>query len=218
MNIILDFDGTIHDCGKIYVPAFRIGYKYLTDNGFAQPHEYSDCEITSYLGFTVKEMWSRFMPDLADEQKNICSKIISDEMTRLTKCGKAKLYDGAENALAKLKNDGHRLIFLSNCMHSYMEMHRIAHDLDRFYSNFYCTEDFGFKSKPDIFKEIRGDFDGEFIVVGDRFLDLEIADIHALKSIGCLYGYGEKGELEGATITIKDISELPKAIGQIENS
>ncbi|MCM1225832.1 MAG: HAD hydrolase-like protein [Clostridium sp.] len=215
MNIILDFDGTIHDCGKIYVPAFRIGYKYLTDKGFAQPHEYSDSEITSYLGFTVKEMWRRFMPDLADEQKDICGKIIADEMTRLTECGKAKLYNGAEAALAELKNAGHRLIFLSNCMRSYMEMHRKAHDLDRFYSNFYCTEDFGFKSKPDIFKEIRGNFDGEFIVVGDRFLDLEIADVYSLKSIGCLYGYGEKGELNGATITIKDVSELPEAIGQI---
>ena len=30
-NIILDYDGTIHDCAKIYVPSFYIGYKYLTE-------------------------------------------------------------------------------------------------------------------------------------------------------------------------------------------
>ena len=40
-NIILDYDGTIHDCAKIYVPSFYIGYKYLTDNGLAPIYEYS---------------------------------------------------------------------------------------------------------------------------------------------------------------------------------
>lgn len=216
MNIILDYDGTVHDCGKIYVPAFRTGYKYLTDNGLAPVREFGSEEINGYLGYTIKEMWDRFMPSLADEHRDMCGKIIAAEMAKMVHEGKSRLYSGADTVLKTLKDDGHRLIFLSNCMRGYMETHRKAHELDRFYSDFYCTEDYEFKSKPEIFKYIREKYDGEFVVVGDRFLDLEIADLYSLKSVGCLYGYGVKGELDNATVTIKDISELPEALEKIK--
>lgn len=212
MNIILDYDGTVHDCAKIYVPAFRIGYKYLTDSGLAPIHEYSSKEISSYLGYTAKDMWQRFMPELAEQYQSECGRIIGIEMMNMINNGCSVLYDGAKKALETLKDSGHRLIFLSNCMRNYMDAHRAAHDLDSFYSDFYCTEDYGFKSKPEIFKSIREKYDGEFAVVGDRFLDLEIADIYSLKSVGCLYGYGEKGELDKASVKINSISELPEAI------
>lgn len=211
-NIILDYDGTIHDCAKIYVPAFYIGYKYLTDKGLAPVHDYSYEEVSSYLGYSVKDMWNRFMPELPQEEKDICGKIISDEMMKMIENGKSVLYDGAEKVLKILKEKGHNLIFLSNCTHSYMKAHIAAHKLDRFYSGFYCTEDFGFKSKPEIFKSIKENYDGKFIVAGDRFLDLEIAEVHNLKSVGCLYGYCEKNELCNASVKISDISKLPDAI------
>ncbi len=214
-NIILDYDGTIHDCAKIYVPAFYVGYKYLTDNGLAPLHDYSYEEVSSYLGYSVKAMWERFMPELAEEYQNRCGKIISDEMMGMIERGESVLYEGAENALAQLKSAGHTLIFLSNCMHDYMDAHRKAHGLDRFYSGYYCTEDFGFKSKPEIFTEIRKKYEGEFIIVGDRFLDLETAFEHSLKSVGCLYGYCEDGELDKATVTIDSVTEIPAAVESI---
>ena len=69
-NIILDYDGTVHDCAKIYVPSFYIGYKYLTDNGLAPIHEYSYEEVSDYLGYSVKDMWNRFMPELPQNEKD----------------------------------------------------------------------------------------------------------------------------------------------------
>lgn len=211
-NIVLDYDGTIHDCAKIYVPAFNTAYKYLTDNGLAPPHDCGYEKISSYLGYTAKAMWESFMPELAEEYQELCGKIIGIEMLGMIERGESVLYDGAENALYELKNAGHTLIFLSNCMHDYMDAHRKAHGLDRFYSGYYCTEDFGFKSKPEIFTEIRKGYEGEFIIVGDRFLDLEIAFKHSLRSIGCLYGYCEKGELDRATVTVGSVTELPAAV------
>ena len=177
-NIILDYDGTIHDCAKIYVPSFYIGYKYLTDNGLAPIHEYSYEEVSSYLGYSV-------------------------------------LYSGAEEVLQNLKECGHNLIFLSNCMHDYMEAHRKVHCLDRFYCDFYCTEDFDFKSKPEIFTSIAKKHIGDFIIIGDRYLDIETAWKHNLKSIGCTYGYCEPHELDKADITVSEISEIPKAVEKL---
>lgn len=214
-NIILDYDGTIHDCAKIYVPAFYVGYKYLTDNGLAQPHDYSYDEVSSYLGYSVKVMWERFMPDLADEHQDKAGKIISDEMMKMIQDGKSVLYDGAEKMLELLKNSGHTLIFLSNCMNDYMNAHRKIHSLDRFYSDFYCTEDFGFKPKPEIFTHIKEKYTGEFIVIGDRYLDLEIAEKFSLKSVGCNYGYCEKGELDHASVTVESVAEIPSAVEKL---
>lgn len=214
-NIILDYDGTIHDCAKIYVPAFYTGYKYLTDRGLAPVHEYSYNEVSSYLGYSVNEMWERFMPELERSHRNKCSKIIGEEMLEMIIDGKSVLYNGAENTLQALKDSGHTLIFLSNCMHDYMEAHRKAHRLDRFYSDYYCTEDFGFISKPEIFTRIRNKFNGEFIIIGDRFLDLETAEKFSLRSIGCNYGYGEKGELNNADITVESVTDIPDAVGSI---
>lgn len=208
-NIILDYDGTIHDCAKIYVPSFYIGYKYLTDNGLAPIHEYSYKEVSGYLGYSLKEMWNKFMPDLPQSEKDTCSKIIGDSMMKLITNGQSVLYDGAEKVLKYLKENGHNLIFLSNCMHDYMEAHRKVHRLDRFYCDFYCTEDFNFAPKPDIFKNIALKHTGEFIVIGDRYLDLETAWKHNLKSIGCTYGYCNPHELDKANITVTDISEIP---------
>lgn len=214
-NIILDYDGTIHDCAKIYVPSFYIGYKYLTDNGLAPIHEYSYKEVSGYLGYSVKEMWNKFMPDLPQSEKDTCSKIIGDSMMKLITNGQSVLYDGAEKVLKYLKENGHNLIFLSNCMHDYMEAHRKVHRLDRFYCDFYCTEDFNFAPKPDIFKSIALKHTGEFIVIGDRYLDLETAWKHNLKSIGCTYGYCNPHELDKANITVTDISEIPSVVEKL---
>lgn len=211
-NIILDYDGTIHDSRHIYVPAFREGVKHLTDNGLAPVCEYSDEEIAGYLGHSAQETWELFMPDLQQRYRDESTRIVGAYMHKLTAEGKSVLYEGAVGELGKLKNSGHTLIFLSNCMHDYMEVHKKAHELERFYSDFYCTEDFGFKSKPEIFREIKKQYSGEFIVVGDRYLDLEVADVHGLKSVGCLYGYGKKEELDSADFKINSVTELSAVI------
>lgn len=214
-NIILDFDGTIHDCAKIYVPAFKAGYKYLTENKLMEYKEYSDEEIIAYLGYSPKDMWDQLAPDLSENEKKKVTIMVSDEMELMTKNGKAVLYNGAEDALKALKCNGHRLLFLSNCLHRYMELHRNAHDLDRFYTDYFCSEDFDYIPKYEIFNKIKEKYDGKYIIVGDRYLDLETAWKHNLKSIGCTYGYCKEHELDKASILISDISQLPDAVEKL---
>ncbi|MBE6844531.1 MAG: HAD family hydrolase [Ruminococcus sp.] len=214
-NIILDFDGTIHDCAKIYVPAFRVGHKYLVDNNYLTFKEYSDKEVISYLGYSPKAMWEKFAPELDSKIQDEVTGIVYEEMKRLTKDGKSVLYNGAADALQALNDNGHRLFFLSNCARNYMELHRQAHHLDRFYTDFFCSEDFGYIPKPEIFKSIKEKYSGEYIIVGDRIFDLETALVHNLKSVGCTYGYCEPNELDRATVLIPDVSQLPQAVEKI---
>ena len=207
-NLIFDYDGTLHDSIKIYKPAFEKAHEYLISKGLSTQRVYSESEISKWLGFTAKEMWNLFAPNLSQSEKDICSKMIGDEMVRLTYERKAVLYPMAEDVLLRLKNEGHTLIFLSNCKEKYMQAHKDVFQLERYFSEFYCSEDFKFIPKYEIFNQIKDDFDGEFIVIGDRHKDIEIATRHNLKSFGCLYGYGNKDELANATYKINSIDEL----------
>mgnify|MGYP001489483243 CR=1 FL=1 len=50
--IIFDYDGTLHNSIKIYKPAFMTAYDYLVDNGYAKKREFSDQEISKFLGLS----------------------------------------------------------------------------------------------------------------------------------------------------------------------
>ena len=212
MNILLDYDGTIHDTLGVYAAGFRKAYAYLTDKGLASPKDFTDRDISKWLGFSPKEMWDTFMPNLASSEKEICTGIIGETMKELISAGEDSLYEGALETLKFLKDKGHTLIFLSNCTHEYMENNRKQFELDRFYSGFYCSEDYGYAEKPVIFSSIIKDFPGEYLIVGDRFKDIEIGQIHGIDTVGCLYGFGSEAELEPATYKIKSIEKLKEAV------
>ena len=51
-------------------------------------------------------------------------------------------------------------------------------------------------------------YPGPYLVIGDRRQDLECARSCKSPFIGCLYGYGEKGELDGADYFVKSVEEI----------
>jgi phosphoglycolate phosphatase len=57
-----------------------------------------------------------------------------------------------------------------------------------------------------------------FIVIGDRASDLGGAASAGAPFIGCLYGYGSRGELQGAAELVKAPSEIPDAVRKTEKS
>ena len=207
MNLIFDYDGTLHDCIKIYAPAFRKAYARLVSLSLAEERAWPEREISQWLGFSANEMWDRFLPALPQSLKDECSRIIGDEMLRLVRAGQARLYPGTLETLKRLRQS-HTLIFLSNCKRSYMEAHIGQFYLDDYFSAFYCAEDFNFQEKYKIFDIIKQDSTGEFIVIGDRLHDMEVARTHGLKAIGCVYGYGQPGELAQADLIASGVEEI----------
>ncbi|MBR1593068.1 MAG: HAD family hydrolase [Ruminococcus sp.] len=211
-NLIFDYDGTIHNSMEIYEPSFRKAYKWLTDNNYAQPRDFSFEDISFWLGFNSTDMWQKFQPGLPPDIKEKVRKLLGGYMNELAEIGRARLFDGAEDMLLDLKNQGHTLIFLSNCRIKYMDMHRKIFGLDRFFDYFYCCEEYDFIPKYQIFRIISLQHTGEYIVIGDRFHDIETASENGLKSIGCAYGYGKDGELKNADIIVTNINQIPAAV------
>jgi phosphoglycolate phosphatase len=98
-----------------------------------------------------------------------------------------------------------------------MERHRRVFRLDRFFDYFYCCEEYDFIPKYQIFRLIALQHTGQFIVVGDRFHDIETATENGLASIGCGYGYGSMKELSAADIIVSGIYDIPDAVNTLLN-
>ena len=211
-NLIFDYDGTIHNSMKIYEPSFRNAYQWLVDNNYAEQRDFSYEEISYWLGFNSTDMWQQFQPNLAPEIKEKVRIILGNYMGEYAENGRAELFDGAEDMLLDLKNQGHTLIFLSNCRVQYMERHKRIFRLDRFFDYFYCCEEYDFLPKYQIFRKISSRHSGQYIIIGDRFHDIETATKNGLKSIGCGYGYGTVKELEKSDIIVNNINEIPAAV------
>ncbi len=211
-NIVFDYDGTLNNSLKIYAPSFKIAYNYLVETNQAIEKKWTDEEISMWLGYSSRDMWNSFMPNLLEEEKQKCSNLIGSSMVKLIDEGRAELYKGTIETLKYLKDKGYNIIFLSNCKIEYMNKHKEMFSLDKYFNDFYCTEQFDFKPKYEIFEVIKNKHIGSFIIIGDRDVDIEIANIHNEKSIGCSYGYGRDCELANADVLINDITDLIKIL------
>lgn len=215
--LIFDYDGTLHDSIQIYAPAFRKSYRALVKMGYVPEKQFTDMEISRWLGFSAQEMWQLFMPELPQKLREECSQMIGDEMVRLTQKNKALLYSGALTILERLSAE-HSLILLSNCKRRYMEVHRHCFELDKYFDDFYCAEEYHFIPKWKILQQIWTHSDrSKGIVIGDRWQDMEAAQKNGLPAVGCAYGYGSRDELAGAAKIVNDCAALYTTIKKITN-
>lgn len=214
-TIIFDYDGTIHNCTIVYKTAFLKVYDQLVADGFAQPKVFTDSEINHWLGYNTADAWNLFMPQLSEEQKGYYSKLLGEYMYVAFEEGKARWYPHALEVIQQLKTEGYPMVLLSNCGIRYMEMHNAIFGLKDLFVGLYPCEKYNYIPKYQVFTYIQQDHPGEYVVVGDRFHDMELAKYHGLPFVGCLYGYGADGELDGADYCIQDILELPAVLRKI---
>lgn len=214
-NIIFDYDGTLHNSMLTYAPAFRDTMKWLSDSGYIADRQYTDKEISYWLGFNSTDMWGNFHPELDITIRETARKKLGENMAHRLDSGEGALYTGAEEMLTALKDAGHTLIFLSNCRIRYMERAKRLFHLEKWIDHFYCCEEYDFIPKYEIFRRFSPEHKGEYIVVGDRFHDIETAVQNGLRSIGCAYGYGSVDELSKADMIVDSICDIPMAVEKL---
>lgn len=211
-TIIFDFDGTLHDSMYIYRAALNQGYQWLVDQGQVEPRVLTESDMEANIGLTPKEAWTRMAPEIPWEVSQHAAARVGSIMDELIDNGTARLFPGIPEMLQRVKDAGHTLVFLSNCRNAYKDAVRRAFGFDAWFSAYYTSEQFGGIPKEEIFEAIRKDVPGPYVMVGDRDKDLAVAFVHGLPSIGCLYGYGSREELAGATFLAESPSEIPTLI------
>lgn len=215
VNLLFDYDGTLHDSLAIYAPAVREVCDDLTARGLTAAGPPDPEIIRGWIGLPPAEMWDRFQPDLSPSEKRACSARVGERMLELVREGRARLYDGVPEVLDHLKARGVRMLLLSNCPISYLRAHTAQFGLERWFQGLYCGEQFGYRPKYRIFRELRNRWPGEFLVIGDRAQDMEIARRNGLRAIGCRYGYGDAQELSAADQLAGAPQELPACVDRL---
>lgn len=214
-TIFFDYDGTLHDCMRLYGPAFRRAYAWLVEEGYAQPREFDDEWIGRWLGWTVRAMWEAFMPELPEPVWRKASRIVGVEMDAILAAGGGALFPGVPEMLDTLRAQGFELVFLSNCGEDYRDKHRDAFGLDRWISAYYCAGAFPGKAKWEIYRQVAERHARPHLMVGDRFHDIEVATKAAIPAIGCAYGFGERSELDAADVVVQSPTEIPDAVHRL---
>jgi phosphoglycolate phosphatase len=209
-TMFFDYDGTLHDSIKIYSPAFKKAYSFLIKEGLADPREWEDADIVKWLGYNAHEMWQSFMPNLSDELRDRCSKIVGTEMKTQIDEAKPLLYNGSIETLNYLKNKGYNLIFISNCGQYYMDANKKLFNLEMYFTEMACSEQFSFIPKHEILSKIKDKYPKDMVIVGDRAQDIEAGKHNNIYTIGCSYGYAQEKELDGADLIIDTIEDLQK--------
>ncbi len=214
-TVFFDYDGTLHNSMAIYGPAFRAAYAWLVEEGHMPPQEFTDEWISQWLGWTTENMWTTFAPNLPEPVWRHAAGIVGHEMDRLTEEGTARLFDGVPEMLGQLKAEGYQLAFLSNCRTDYMNVHRKVFGLDRYFDAYYWAEGYNEIPKWQIYQQVCGHHAFPQAMVGDRFHDMEVATKSGIPFVGCTYGFGMEGELEGATSSVASPSEIPAVIKEL---
>lgn len=214
-TVFFDYDGTLHDSMRIYGPAFRRAYDWLVEQGHARPRSFSDDEIRRWLGWTVEDMWTTFMPDLEETVWREASSLIGNTMNDLVEQGSASLFPGVDEMLASLVDRGYELVFLSNCRTKYRDEHLERFGLSRYFREAYCAEQFDEIPKWQIYRQIARNHPRPHAMVGDRFHDMEVALHGDIPSIGCAYGFGDPEELREADIIVNTPMKIMDAVKQL---
>ncbi|MDD2981237.1 MAG: HAD family hydrolase [Hespellia sp.] len=211
-TLIFDYDGTIHNTIHIYESAFRKAFQWLVDEGYTAEQSISTERIASWLGMNSREMWNSFLPQLPDQVKNAASQKVGDYMVEQIRAHEALWYPGAEKMLDTLHEDGYQMVILSNCKVAYRQANWEIFSMDRWFDGFYDCESYGFIPKTEIIGRLAKHLQKPYIVIGDRAADLQCARACDSYFIGCRYGFGVEGELEGADVLVDSPGEMYRAI------
>lgn len=212
-TVVFDWDGTLHETAPLYVRALRQVYEELRAQKLVPERTYTDAELTGYLGMTAPEMWRHFQPDLPEDIRTKASYRVGEQLITGTPAH-SRLYPGTEDVLDKLK-EKHTLVILSACRRHYMDAMEQHWQLKRWFEGIYCTGDYDFAPKEEVFQHIRERFPAPYLMIGDRAGDLRVGTAWGIPTIGCAYGYGTAEELTEATQIATSVTDLPTLIEKL---
>lgn len=211
--LIFDHDGTLHDSMHVFGPAMHAAEDILIERGYditPAPDEV----IASCMGLNSHDMWEKCNYNLTPELVEEMVPIVGRKVGELLKTGIAKWFDGTDEMLDVLKEQGYHMVILSNCEKNLADFYWKHFKMEKWFDKFYETESYDYKPKTEIVKYVLQDY-GSGIMIGDRFNDMECARAGGIPFIGCLYGFGEDGELDGADALAERPSDIPDKVNDI---
>ncbi|MHC4211060.1 MAG: HAD family hydrolase [Planctomycetota bacterium] len=206
--LIFDLDGTLFHTETVTVPAARAAF---AAHGLTPP---DDTEICSFIGRPSAEYdaWLRTLCPPADAA-NVLKAATERELELIPAHG--RLYPGVPEALAELRGAAARLAVCSNGSRRYVVAVLAAHGIDGFFDVVRfrkLTDTSKLQMARELIGQLRSSPRQPGVIIGDRDNDIEAAHANGLLAVGCAYGYGADGELDGADTVATGPAEIPGLI------
>lgn len=210
-TVLFDLDGTITDSG----PGIMNGVRYALKK--AGMREASEEELRSFIGPPLKEQFRDFCGTTDEE---------AAEMVRLyreyyTEKGifENAVYDGVISMLSQLKAAGLQILLATSKPEKFAKIIAEHFDFARYFDFIGGANMDGTRTdKQEVIEYVLSSCGvknrDEVMMVGDRCYDIEGAGKAGVHSLGVLYGYGSREEMEKAGAEL--IAESPQeAAGMI---
>lgn len=210
-TIFFDLDGTLTDSS----PGILNSVKYaLTEMDREIPDEKV---LGEFLGPPLTDSFRQFCGMTDDEAKEAATlyrQVYKD------KCiNENSLYDGIVQTLERLKNAG-KTLAVATTKPIFLAEKIVTHYGIRDFFIDVCgsAPDGSGGDKAEVIKmalKVCGETDlSQALMIGDRFYDIEGAKTVGIDSVGVLYGYGSRPELEkaGATYIVESAAEIAELI------
>ena len=178
-------------------------------NGVVPPVE----ELHWFLGPPLRQNLKQLLPD-ADAE--MIERAVAVYRRRYAEEGiyETMLYPSVVRTLDDLKKAGFHIFVATSKTRIYAEPVLKHCGIDHYFSGIYGAElDGKFDDKKDLIAHLiirEGIQPAYSIMIGDRRHDIDAAKVNGMRSVGVLYGYGDRKELEeaGADRILNGLEEL----------
>jgi phosphoglycolate phosphatase len=210
--LIFDNDGTLMPSDEVANPAIQKAFAtFCNEHGIDAPVPSNDriCELTGQPGDAFYRAllpgpWVHLAPEL--RRRSLDEEVIAVASA-------ARLYPGIQEMLLTLRERGDKLAVATNGGARYIgavaARLRYAEIFDRVYHHGFD----GIMTKAGmVARAIQELGPAPAVMIGDRRSDREAADENGIPFIGCRYGYGAPGEIDGAARIVDSPEDLIRVI------
>jgi phosphoglycolate phosphatase len=207
-TIIFDFDGTLHRGEEISLPIFEQCLKSLYEKYRISKELPTTEEILSQFGKQTEDIYPSLLKTNDPDIITFFSKCVEQSEVLAFNAGEGNLYPKVLETLNTLKKRKFRLALCTNARIDYFEAVVKRFKLAEYFDLMVAAGQYPGKNKVWMVKNIVKELGSKsFVVVGDRYHDIEAAKANKGIAIGCTYGFG-KNEVEKADIRITAFEEL----------
>jgi phosphoglycolate phosphatase len=206
-TVAFDMDGTLVDSTATAVEGARAGLaRFFRERGVDAPIPGAEV-IRPLIGMPSLQYFAALVPERFRPEAETVRAFVGAEEVRLIRAGATRPFPGTLATLDELRERGYRLVLVSNSGSPYFAAVRQACALDGRFDRAYCLGDAPSKTEG-LRRALRELGTRSGAMVGDKRYDLDAGRAAGLAFIGCRYGFGLDGELDGADALIDDIREV----------
>jgi len=194
-NLLFDFDGTIVDTSEGIVNSMQYAFEKL------EIKKLPDASVKEIIGPPLDEIFSML---LNNDNEELIGKVVYHFRDRYAKKGlkEFQLYENVESTLSYLQNLKIKLFIVTNKPYEFTKTISENSGIIKYFEDISGSSLKGeSKSKGNRIEELITEYNLDLeqtFMVGDRKEDVLAANQNGIKTIGMLYGFGNKIDLQSA--------------------